>query len=42
MQHAPISRARHVQENRKMRFLEAYDGWNWRLFTGYSADVLLR
>ena len=28
MQHAPISRARSVQENRKMRFLEAYDGWN--------------
>jgi hypothetical protein len=28
MQHAPISRARYVQENRKMRFLEAYDGWN--------------
>ena len=28
MQHAPISRARYVQENRKMRFLEAYDDWN--------------
>ena len=28
MQHAPISRARYVQENRKMRFQEAYDGWS--------------
>ena len=28
MQHAPTSRARNVQENRKMRFLEAYDCWN--------------
>ena len=28
MQHVPISRARYVQENRKMRFQEAYDGWS--------------
>jgi len=28
MQHAPISRARYVLENRKMRFQEAYDGWS--------------
>jgi hypothetical protein len=26
MQHDPISRARYMQENRKMRFHEAYDG----------------
>ena len=28
MQHDPISRARYMQENRKMRFQEAYDGWS--------------
>ena len=28
MQHAPISRTRFVQENRKMRFQEAYEGWS--------------
>ncbi len=28
MQHAPISRTRYMQENRKMRFQEAYEGWN--------------
>ncbi len=27
MQHAPMSRARYVQENRKMRFKEVLDGW---------------
>jgi hypothetical protein len=27
MQYAPISRTRYVQENRKMRFQEAFDGW---------------
>ena len=27
MQHACISRARYMQENRKMRFQEAFDGW---------------
>ena len=31
MQHAPISRARYVQENREMRFQEAYDGWSARV-----------
>ncbi len=33
MQYAPISRARYVQENRKMVFLEAFDGWTQRLVT---------
>ena len=28
MQHAPISRARYMQENRKMKFTEAYYGWS--------------
>ena len=28
MQNAPISRTRFVQENRKMRFQEAYEGWS--------------
>lgn len=28
MQHAPISRARYMQENRKRRFQEAYDSWS--------------
>jgi hypothetical protein len=27
MQHAPMGWARFVQENRKMRFKEALDGW---------------
>ena len=27
MQHAPMSRARYMQENRKMRFTEALEGW---------------
>jgi hypothetical protein len=41
MQHAPISRARYVQENRKMRFLEAYDGWNeGRLTLAEAAQTL--
>jgi hypothetical protein len=38
MQHAPISRARYMQENRKMRFQEAFDGWNQgRLTQGAAA-----
>ena len=41
MQHAPISRARYVQENRKVRFLEAYDGWNeGRLSQAEAAQIL--
>ena len=41
MQHAPISRARYVQENRKMRFQEAYDGWNeGRLTQAEAAQIL--
>ncbi len=41
MQHAPISRARYVQENRKMRFREAYDGWNeGRLSQAEAAQIL--
>ena len=43
MQHAPISRARYVQENRKMRFQEAYDGSkhvdNWRNNTVYKKQA---
>ncbi len=41
MQHAPISRAPYVQENRKMRFLDAYDGWNeGRLTQAEAAQIL--
>ena len=28
MQHAPISRARYVQENRKVRIQDACEGWS--------------
>ena len=28
MQHASISRTRYMQENRKMRFQKAFDGWS--------------
>lgn len=28
MQYVPISRVRYMQENPKMRFQEAYDGWS--------------
>ena len=41
MQHAPISRARYVQENRKMRFQEAYDGWSQGNLTQAEAAILL-
>ncbi len=41
MQHAPISRARYVQENRKMRFQKAYDGWSeGRLTQAEAAPIL--
>ncbi len=41
MQHAPISRARYVQENRRMRFQEAYDGWSQGRLTQAEAALLL-
>lgn len=41
MQSAPISRARYVQENRKMRFQEAYDGWSQGNLTQAEAALLL-
>ena len=41
MQHAPISRARYMQENRKMRFQEAYDGWSQGRLTQAEAALLL-
>jgi hypothetical protein len=41
MQHAPISRARYVQENRTMRFQEAYDGWSQGSLTQAEAALLL-
>lgn len=41
MQHVPISRARYVQENRKMRFQEAYDGWSEGRLTQAEAALLL-
>mgnify|MGYP002148583438 CR=1 FL=1 len=41
MQHVPISRARYVQENRKMRFQEAYEGWSEGRLTQAEAALLL-
>jgi len=41
MQHAPISQARYMQENRKMRFQEAYDGWSQGRLTQAQAALLL-
>jgi hypothetical protein len=41
MQDAPISRARYVQENRKMRFEEAYEGWSLGRLTQAQAALLL-
>jgi hypothetical protein len=41
MQHAPISQARYMQENRKMRFQEAYDGWSQGRLTQGEAALLL-
>ena len=41
MQDTAISRARYVQENRKMRFQEAYDGWQEGRLTQAEAAVLL-
>ena len=41
MQHATISRARYMQENRKMRFQEAYEGWSEGRLTQAEAALLL-
>ena len=41
MQHAPMSRARYVQENRKMRFKEALGGWTQGRLTQAEAALLL-
>lgn len=41
MQHDPISRARYMQENRKMRFQEAYDGWSEGRLSQAEAALLL-
>ena len=41
MQHAPISRARYMQENRTMRFQEAYEGWSQGSLTQAEAALLL-
>ena len=41
MQDTPISRAQYVQENRKMRFQEAYEGWNGGRLTQAAAALLL-
>ena len=38
---APMSRARYVQENRKMRFEEAYEGWSGGRLTQAEAAMLL-
>ena len=41
MQHAPISRTRYMQENRIMRFQQAYDGWSEGRLTQAEAAQLL-
>ena len=41
MQHASISRTRYMQENRKMRFQEAFDGWSQGRLTQVEAALLL-
>ena len=41
MQDAPMSRSRYLQENRKMRFQEAYEGWNLGRLTQAEAALLL-
>ena len=38
---APISRARYMQENRKMRFEEAFQGWSGGRLTQAEAAMLL-
>lgn len=39
--HAPMSRTRYVQENRKMRFEEAYQGWTGGSLTQAEAAMVL-
>ena len=41
MQYALISRVRYVQENRKMRFLDVYDGWNEGRLTQAGRMIIL-
>ena len=41
MKHPPISRARLMQENRAMRFTEAYDGWEEGRLTQAQAALIL-
>lgn len=41
MQYAPISRTRYMQENRKMRFQEAYESWSEGRLTQAEAALLL-
>ena len=41
MQEAPMSRTRYVQENRQMRFEEAYGGWTRGRLTQAEAALLL-
>ena len=41
MQDTPISRAQYMQENRKMRFQEALEGWNDGRLTQAEAALLL-
>ena len=41
MQHAPMSRTRYLQENRKMRFQEAYEGWSDGRLNQADAALLL-
>lgn len=41
MEHAAMSRTRYMQENRKMRFEEAYAGWNQGQLTQAEAALLL-
>ncbi len=41
MQHAPISRARYMQENRNMRFEQALEGWTQGRLTQAEAALLL-
>jgi hypothetical protein len=41
MQDALMSRARYVQENRKMRFEEAYEGWSLGRLIQAEAALLL-
>ncbi len=41
MQDTPISRTRYMQENRKMRFEQAYEEWNTGRLTQAEAALLL-